>query len=47
MESIEFFRKLGKACDDVVKAYESNSETEVENAMARFIVLMIQMDALK
>ena len=47
MEGIEFFKKLGKACDDVVKAYESNNESEIENAMGRFILLMIQLDALK
>lgn len=47
MEGIEFFQKLGKACDDVVSAYESKDETEIENALGRFMLLMIQMDCLK
>lgn len=46
MEGIEVFKKLGKACDDVVKAYESGNETEIENALGRFMLLMIQMDSI-
>lgn len=47
MEGIEAFKKLRDVADDVVKAYESNDEKEIENAIGRFMLLMIQLDALK
>jgi hypothetical protein len=47
MDNIEMFKKLRDAADDVVKAYESNDEKEIENALGRFMLLMIQLDALK
>ena len=47
MEGVEYFVKLRDACDDVIKAYESKEEKEIENALGRFMLLMIQMDALK
>ncbi len=47
MEPVEMFKKLRDTCDDVVKAMESNNEKEIENALGRFMVLMIQLDALK
>jgi len=46
VEGIEVFRKLRDACDDVVKAIESNDEKETENAIGRFMLLMMQLDTL-
>jgi hypothetical protein len=46
-ESIEFFKKLRDVADGVVKAYEAEDEKLLEDAMGRFLLLMIQMDALK
>lgn len=47
MEPIEGFKKLRDVSSDMVKAYEDEDETALEAAMGRFIMLMIQMDALK
>jgi hypothetical protein len=52
-ESLNFFKKLRDVSDAVVKAYEDESGTEdeqierLESAMGRFIMLMMEMDALK
>ena len=46
-DPIEMFRKLRNACDEVILAYESNDEMAVENAIERFVLLMIQLDAIK
>lgn len=47
MNCIEIFKKLRDACDDVIKAYESNDAAETENALGKFMLLMVQLDALK
>jgi hypothetical protein len=47
MEGIETFTKIRDVCDDIIKAYESEDEKELESAMGRFILLCIQMQALK
>ena len=47
MEGIEVFKKLRDVCDEVVKAYESNNEKEIEAAFGRFMMLAIQLDAIK
>lgn len=47
MEGIEFFKKLHEVSGDIVAAYESEDEKEIENVMGRFILLMVQADALK
>jgi len=47
MEGIEYFEKLRDAADDVVQAYKSNDENELGNALGRFALLMIQLDAMK
>lgn len=47
MESIELFKKSRDAADDVVKAYESNDEKEIEIALCRFMLLMVKFGAIK
>ena len=47
MEGIEVFKKLRDVCDEVIKAMESKDETAFENALGRFMLLMLQLDALK
>lgn len=47
MEGIEFFVKLRDASDDVVKAMESKDAKETENALGRFMLLMVQLNAMK
>jgi len=47
MEGIDFFVKLRNICDDIVNAYESKDEAEIENALGHFMLLIIQMNALK
>lgn len=45
----EFKRKLKlrDACNEVIKAYESKDETAIENALGKFVLLMVQLDCLK
>lgn len=47
MEPIEAFSKLRDVCDDIVKAYESEDEKEIESAMGRFLFLCMQLQSLK
>lgn len=47
MEQIEFFKKLRDTSDSIVKALESEDEEQLENAMGKFVLLMMQADALK
>jgi hypothetical protein len=44
---IEVFKKIRDTCDDVIKAFESGDEKELENAAGRFVLLMVQLDSLK
>jgi len=41
------FKKLRDACDEIISAMESEDETATENALGKFIVLMMKFDALK
>lgn len=47
MESIEIFRQLRDACDEVVTAYESKNENAIEVALGKFMFLMLKLDCLK
>lgn len=47
MEPIESFKKLRDVCDDVIKAYESEDEKEIESAMGRFLFLCLQLQNSK
>ncbi|MGX5475943.1 hypothetical protein [Bacillus toyonensis] len=47
MEPIEVFKKLRDVCDDIIKAHDSGDEKEIESAMGRFIMVCMQLDALK
>ncbi len=47
MDGIEIFIKLRDACNEVIKAYESKDETAIENALGKFMLLMVQLDCLK
>lgn len=47
MEGVEIFKKLRDSCDEVIKAYESEDEAAIENALGKFLLLMFQLDALK
>jgi hypothetical protein len=44
-KDLEVFKMLHKTTGDVIDAW--NNEEELENAMGRFILLMLQLDALK
>ncbi len=47
MDSIEFFKKLRDVSGDIVVAMESEDATALESSMGRFVILMMQADALK
>lgn len=47
MEGIDIFKKLRDACGDVVDSMESENAEKTEAALGRFMLLMIQLDALK
>jgi hypothetical protein len=47
VEPLEMFKKLRDVCDEVVNAMESEDETATENALGKFMVLMMKLDALK
>jgi len=47
MESIEFFKKLRDVSGAIVIAMESDDVEAIESAMGRFVILMMQADALK
>lgn len=52
-DSLNFFKKLRDVADGVVKAFEDETGTDeeqadrLETAMGRFVMLMIEMEALK
>lgn len=47
MEGIEVFKKLRDACDEVIKSYESKDETVIATALGKFMLLMLELDAIK
>jgi hypothetical protein len=47
MDGIEGFKKLRDVCDSVIKAYESEDTEKLDAAMGRFLMLMLEWDALK
>lgn len=47
MEGIDVFKKLRDVCDEIVKAYESKDDTAIENGLGKFMLLMLQLDAIK
>ena len=47
MEPIEMFRKLRDVSDEVVKAMEREDAEATENAMGKFMILMMKLDAIK
>ena len=47
MEGIEVFRQLRDVCDEIVKAMESEDAQKTETALGKFVLLMVQLDALK
>lgn len=47
MDAIEVFKKLRDASDWIVTALEQEDEKETEAAMGAFMLLMVQLDALK
>jgi len=47
MGGIEIFIKLRDICDEVIKAYESENQKAIENALGKFMLLMVQLDCLK
>lgn len=47
MGGIEVFKKLRDACDEVIKAYENENESEIENALGKFLLLMMKLDCLE
>ena len=47
MDSIELFKKLRDVSNDIVVAMESNDEKEIESSLGRFLMLAIQMEAMR
>lgn len=47
MNQLEFFKKLRDISGEIVEALETENESNLESAMGRFLVLMLQADALK
>lgn len=47
MDSLEVFKKLRDACDEIIKAIEGNDESQLEIALGKFMLLMIQLDCIK
>lgn len=43
---IAFFKKLHEVSGEIVSACKKEDEKEIESAMGRFIVLMLQAEAL-
>lgn len=46
-KTIESFKKLRDISDEIVKALESEDEKAFESAFGRFILLLLEFDALK
>jgi hypothetical protein len=44
---IEFFKKLHEVTGDIVQSFEKEDEKEIESAIGRFIMLMLQADSFK
>lgn len=38
---LEFFKKLNEVSGDIVAAYESDNDKDLESAMGRFVMLMM------
>lgn len=47
MEQLEFFKKLRDTSDEIVKALENEDAEKLETAMGKFLLLMIQAEAMK
>lgn len=47
MDTVEAFKKFRGACDDVIKAYESEDEKAIETAVGRFLFLCFQLQSSK
>ncbi len=47
MDTIEIFRKMRDVCDGVVKAMEIEDAEATEAALGKFMLLMVQLEALK
>lgn len=49
MEPIDIylFIKIRDACDRVIKAYELDDEEKVMDSLGRFMLLMMELDAIK
>lgn len=46
-EVVKVYRKLGEACNDAANAIENDDEKGLETALGRFVILCMQLDALK
>lgn len=47
METLEIFKMLRNACDEVIGALESEDQESLETALGKFMVVMLKLDALK
>lgn len=47
MDQLEFFKKLRDTSAEIVEACENNDTEKLESSMGKFVMLMIQADALK
>ncbi|MED0676975.1 hypothetical protein ABEV55_12275 [Aneurinibacillus thermoaerophilus] len=47
MDHLEFFKKLRDTSGEIVTAMESEDDVQLEQAMGKFILLMLKADALK
>ncbi len=44
---VELIRKMRDTCDQLVKALVNEEEDEIESALGRFMLLMMQMNAME
>ncbi len=47
MEQLEFFKKLRDTSGEIVEALETEDANKLESVMGKFVILMLQADALK
>lgn len=47
MDGLDFFRKLRDVTSSIVDAMEKEDAEALENAMGKFLYLMVQADAIK
>lgn len=47
METLEAFKMIRNACDEVITALENEDAKALEISLGKFMVVMLKLDALK